>query len=47
MAAATMVEVMRFFDYKNAAQFRKDWAELHGDDKEQLKNGIGDGTLTY
>ncbi len=44
---ATMVDVMRFFGYENAAQFRKDWAQLSDQDKADLKAGIADGSLTY
>ena len=45
--AATMIDVMKFFGYDNAAAFRKDWAALSDASKTQLKQGIGDGSLTY
>jgi len=47
-----MLKVFHFFsdnktnDYKIAA-FRADWAALDDESKEQLKNGIENGTLTY
>lgn len=44
--AATMVDVMKFFEIVPTA-FRKEWQELDAPAKEQLKSGIGDGTLTY
>lgn len=48
--AATMADVFKFFadgtDYK-MSEFRNDWKDLTDEDKEQLKRGIGDGTLTY
>lgn len=44
---ATMVEVMKFLGYDNIATFRKEWAELSDKDKDQLKRGIGNGSLTY
>lgn len=44
--AASMVDVMKYFDLK-PGEFRKEWAALSDSDKEDLKRGIGDGTLTY
>lgn len=44
--AASMVDVMKFFDMK-PAEFRGEWAALSATDKEQFKAGIGDGSLTY
>ena len=41
-----MVDVMKFFGIP-IAQFRKEWAELTDKDKEQIKQGIEDGTLSY
>lgn len=50
MAAATIKAVADFFGRK-PGQTLKDWSEewkqLSETDKEQIKNGIGDGTLTY
>lgn len=46
MSVATVKEVMAFFDIK-AAQFMKEWKELSAEAKEQLKEGIGNGTFTY
>lgn len=43
---ASMVDVMKFFRMK-PQEFRKDWAELSPQDKEDLKSGIENGTLTY
>ena len=43
---ASMVDVMKFFDIK-AGQFRLEWAELSQQDKDELKSGIDNGTLTY
>lgn len=48
---ASLSEVHRFFagddkDY-NLAIFRKDWAGLSDKDKTQLREGIGNSTLTY
>ena len=49
MALANLKQVSDFFkdeDY-NLAKFRADWAELPDKDKEQIRQGIGDGSLTY
>lgn len=41
-----MVDVMKFFGMK-APQFRLEWAKLTPEDKENLKDGVANGTLTY
>ena len=41
-----MAAVMKFFDMKPTA-FKNEWQQLTDTDKEQLKSGIADGTLTY
>jgi hypothetical protein len=51
MATATLTQVHKFFqgddkDY-NLAKFRAHWSELSDTDKTQLRDGIGDATLTY
>jgi hypothetical protein len=43
---ATVVDVMRFFGMQTAT-FKKQWGELTDKDKADLKQGIGDGSLTY
>lgn len=45
--AKTMIDVMKYFEYENAATFRKEWTQLSELDKEQLKNGLDNGTMTY
>lgn len=57
MADATIKQVADFFkigdgkvstDPRNSlTAFSKEWKELSDDEKTQLKQGIGDGTLTY
>lgn len=49
MADATLKQVADFFKMpgKTLKEFSAEWARLTGDDKAQLKAGIGDGTLTY
>lgn len=46
MPPATMVEIQKFFGIP-LALFRKEWSELAEADKEQLRQGIGNGSLTY
>lgn len=47
---ATLAQVWKFFntegDYK-LAQFRVEWALLSDNDRAQLKQGVGDASLTY
>lgn len=43
-----MIDVMKYFGYENAAQFRKEWQQLTDKDKEDLKSGLsGARSLTY
>jgi hypothetical protein len=46
---ATILDVKKYFGYGTgeAAQFRQEWDALSDKDKADLKNGIGNGTLTY
>lgn len=46
MAAATLKEIMAFFGMA-PSEMTKEWKSLTDKDKEQIKNGIGDGSLTY
>jgi hypothetical protein len=41
-----MTAVMKFFGMK-PQQFRTEWTALSAPEKEQLKNGVESGTLTY
>lgn len=43
---ANMVDVRKFFGM-TPAQFRNQWAELTEADKNALKQGVADGSLTY
>lgn len=47
MAEATLIQVKSYFEIESAAEFSKEWKQLTDKDKEQLKQGIGDGSLTY
>jgi hypothetical protein len=46
MAAANIKDVMNFFEIP-IATFSKEWKELSDKDKADLREGIGDGTLSY
>ncbi len=41
-----MSAVMKFFNMK-PSEFRKEWERLTEIDKEHLRSGVADGTLTY
>lgn len=48
MAGASGVnEVLRYFEYPNAAAFAKDWRALDAEDREHLREGVSNGTLNY
>lgn len=40
-------DIMQFFGYSGSAEFSKDWKQLTDEDKEQIKQGIEDGSLKY
>lgn len=47
-----MLKVFNFFSDNKTngytlTQFRKDWEQLSDQDKEDLKTGVENGTLTY
>lgn len=46
---ANMAEVFKFFAQNGYTmeKFRNDWRALTDQDKTDLRNGIGNGTLTY
>lgn len=46
MAKANIAEVMKALDMK-PGEFRKEWAELADQDKDQIKEGVGNGTMDY
>lgn len=46
MADASIKEVMAFFGM-TAQEFTKEWRKMSQQDKEELRRGIGDGSLTY
>lgn len=47
MADATLAQVREFFGYPNLSAFSADWKALPNDDREQIKQGLGDGSLSY
>jgi hypothetical protein len=50
MAAATIKAIKEFFGLRpgdTLKSFTAEWASLSDQDKEQIREGIGNGTLTY
>ena len=49
MPEATLKQVAEFFRLpgESLTDFAKQWKELPEADKDQIKGGIGDGSLTY
>ena len=49
MAQATLKQIAEFFrkDGETLTQFAAEWKALTDADKEQIKDGIGDGSLNY
>ena len=49
MADATLKDVRDYFkrDGEALTDFGKEWKELSDKDKDDLKRGLGDGSLTY
>lgn len=44
---ATLTEVKNYFGYTSAAAFSRDWKVLSPEAQQELKAGIGNGSLTY
>lgn len=44
---ATLTEVKKYFGYKTAAAFSRDWKQLTEKDQNDLKRGIGNGSFDY
>ncbi|QFG14288.1 hypothetical protein PBI_TOURACH_50 [Mycobacterium phage Tourach] len=42
-----MKKIMEFFGFTSAGKFMPEWKALTDQDREQLKAGIEDGSLTY
>jgi cephalosporin-C deacetylase-like acetyl esterase len=42
-----MKEVMKYFGYTSASEFKVDWVKLTTADKAQLTEGIRNESLTY
>ena len=45
--ATNVKDIMNYFGYKTAGEFMRDWKQLSDSEKEQLRSGIENGTLTY
>lgn len=47
MAEITLKGIKDYFGYSTLPAFSKDWKQLSDKDKEEIKKGLSDGTLTY
>lgn len=47
MAAVTINDVRKYFEFQTAANFAAEWRKLTDKDKAEIKKGLEDGTLTY
>lgn len=47
MAAVTINDVRKYFEFKTAANFAAEWRKLTDQDKADIKAGLENGTLTY
>lgn len=47
MAESTLTAIIRYFGYPTPAEFRKEWMELTKEDQMQIREGIGNGSMTY
>jgi len=45
--AANLNKIREYFGYENASEFRKDWMKLTTEDRNQIKAGFENGTMTY
>lgn len=49
--AANIKQVREFFTHPDRplslTEFKNDWGQMTDQDKDQIKNGIGNGSLTY
>ncbi len=43
---AKLTEIMKFFGM-TASTFQRQWSKLTDTDKAQIRQGIGNGTMTY
>lgn len=43
----TLTAIKDFFGYADIASFRNDWLQLSAKDKEEIRKGFDDGTMTY
>ena len=47
MPKITLNDVKAFFGYANLSDFSADWKLLSVEDREQIRGGIENATLTY
>lgn len=47
MSEATLKDIKDFFGYSSLSAFSADWKQMPEQDREQIRTGIGNGSLTY
>lgn len=47
MADTGIMQIKKYFGYESVKAFRDDWNMLTDEDKEQIRSGILNGSLTY
>lgn len=47
MAETTLAKLWKALGFKSLGEFGKEWRTLPDKDKEDLKRGIEDGSMTY
>lgn len=45
--SVSLSEVNKYFGYPNLSAFSADWKALSIEDRDQIKAGLEDGSLTY
>lgn len=44
---ANLNEIRDYFGYENAGTFRSDWMKLSKSDRDEIKAGFANGSMTY
>jgi hypothetical protein len=47
MAAMSLKDIKEYFGYKTLKEFSEDWKLLNTTDKEEIRSGLENGSLTY
>jgi hypothetical protein len=47
MLGITLKDVKEYFGYSTLSEFSQDWKKLSEDERQQIKSGLENGSLTY